>query len=178
MNFIRDPKAIQKFWDDFELSGQKVQWRQKTIRECTNVYKNNDAINDFGDQVAYRVANQNFNRESFVKGNLQWGITYINPFTVDDYDCDEYYYGLGGTGFLLFWDGKEDFYAEKIFKGSLHYINGHYSHRIINSGDALLAVAACSLPSSKQNHKRIEEKGFPYRCYKENGEIVWKRQNL
>lgn len=188
MDFIREPKAIQKFWDDFELSGQNVKWRQKLIRECTNVYKNNEAIKDFGDEIAYKVANQNFNRESFVKGNLQWGITYINPFTVDgecamtsghyhdDCDCDEYYYGLGGTGFLLFWDGKDDFYVEKVFKGSLHYINGHYAHRIINSGDTVLAVAACSLPSSKQNHKKIEEKGFPYRCYKENGEIIWKEQ--
>ncbi len=41
-------------------------------------------------------------------GNLQWGITYINPFTVNgecamthghfhiDPNCDEYYYGIGG----------------------------------------------------------------------------------
>lgn len=190
MSFIREPKGIQEFWDECILSGENVKWRQKYVRECVNVYKNNDAINNFGDTIAYKVANQNFNRENYVKGNLQWGITYINPFTVDgecamtsghyhdDNDCDEYYYGLAGEGFLLFWDGKDEFYAEKIFKGSLHYINGKYAHRIINSGDTVLAVAACSLPASKQNHKKIEERGFPYRCFKENGEIVWKEEKL
>lgn len=188
MEIVREPKGIQKFWDECELSGKNVVWRQKKISECTNVYKNNEAVKDFGDQLAYKVTNQNFNRIDYVKGNLQWGITYINPFTVDgecamtsghyhgDADCDEYYYGLKGTGFLLFWDGKEEFYAEKIFAGSLHYINGHYAHRIINTCDEVLAVAACSLPASKQDHKAIELHGFPYRCYKINGKIEWVKE--
>ncbi|MHC1734753.1 MAG: glucose-6-phosphate isomerase family protein [Erysipelotrichaceae bacterium] len=188
MNFVREPKGIQEFLNDCELSGQNVVWRQKKINECVNVYRNNEAVKDFGDQLAYKVANQNFNRENYVKGNLQWGITYINPFTVDgecamtaghyhgDTDCDEYYYGLKGEGFLLFWDGKDEFYAEKIFPGSLHYINGHYAHRIINSGDALLAVAACSLPASKQDHKAIEVRPFPYRCFKRDGVVVWEKE--
>ncbi len=188
MNFVREPKAIQKFLDDCELSGENVVWRNKKISECVGVYQNDEALKEHGDALAYNVANQNFNRENFVKGNLQWGITYINPFTVDgecamtsghyhgDSDCDEYYYGLAGEGFLLFWDGKDDFYAEKVYPGSLHYINGHYAHRIINSGDTVLSVAACSLPASKQDHNAIKEKGFPYRCYKLNGEIQWVKQ--
>lgn len=169
MVIVREPKGIQKFLNECELSEENVVWRQKKICECTKVYKNNDAVKDFGDQLAYKVANQNFNRTDFVKGNLQWGITYINPFTVDgecamtsghyhgDADCDEYYYGLKGTG-------------------SLHYINGHYAHRIINSCDEVFAVAACSLPASKQDHKAIELRGFPYRCYKRNGKIEWVKE--
>jgi glucose-6-phosphate isomerase len=188
MDFIREPKGIQEFLGECKLTGQNVVDRQKKVRECVNVYKNNDAIYEHGEDLAYWVSNQNFNRQNYVKGNLQWGITYINPFTVDgecamtsghyhgDTDCDEYYYGLKGEGFLLFWDGKDDFYAEKIYPGSLHYINGHYAHRIINSGDEILAVAACSLPSSKQDHKSIEVYGFPYRCYKRNGVIQWEKQ--
>ena len=188
MDFIREPKAIQEFWDTCKLQGQNVVDRQKKVKECIGVYNNEEALKEHGDNLAYWVSNQNFNRESYVKGNLQWGITYINPFTVDgecamtsghyhgDSDCDEYYYGLKGEGFLLFWDGARDFYVEKIFKGSLHYINGHYAHRIINSGDEVLAVAACSLPSSKQDHKSIQERGFPYRCYKRDGKIVWEKQ--
>ncbi|MBS6952948.1 MAG: hypothetical protein KH230_06915 [Enterocloster asparagiformis] len=189
MEFVREPKGVQEFWNECVLKGENVVRRQKLVRECTGVYKNEAALSEHGDELAYWVHNQNFNREGFVKGNLQWGITYINPFTVDgecamtsghyhgDQDCDEYYYGLKGTGFLLFWDGGDDFYAEKIYPGSLHYINGHYAHRIINSGDEVLAVAACSLPSSKQDHQSIREHGFPYRCYKRNGEIVWEKQN-
>lgn len=189
MNFVREPKGIQEFINDCKLTGQNVVDRQKLVKECVGVYKNEAALKEHGDDLAYWVSNQNFNRESYVKGNLQWGITYINPFTVDgecamtsghyhgDSDCDEYYYGLKGTGFLLFWDGKDDFYAEKIFPGSLHYINGHYAHRIINSGDEVLAVAACSLPSSKQDHDAIRKHGFPYRCYKRDGKITWEKQD-
>lgn len=188
MDFVREPKGIQEFVNDCVLSGQNVVRRQKLVRECVGVYKNEAALAEHGDDLAYWVHNQNFNRGTSVKGNLQWGITYINPFTVDgecamtsghyhgDMDCDEYYYGLKGEGFLLFWDGADDFYAEKIFPGSLHYINGHYAHRIINSGDEMLAVAACSLPDSKQDHDAIRKKGFPYRCYKRNGEIIWEKQ--
>lgn len=188
MDFIREPKGMQAFWDACELTGQHVVDRTKKVKECIGVYKNEEALQEHGDALAYYVSNQNFNRENFVKGNLQWGITYINPFCVDgecamtsghyhgDRDCDEYYYGLKGDGFLLFWDGQDDFYAEKIYKGSLHYINGHYAHRIINSGDDVLAVAACSLPSSKQDHKAIAEHGFPYRCYKRNGNVEWEKQ--
>ncbi len=185
MSFIRGPKAVQEFWDDCKLTGENVINREKKINECKNVYANEEAIYDHGDDLAYWVSNQNFNREEPILGNLQWGITYINPFTVDGEcamtsghyhktsHCDEYYYGLKGEGFLLFWDGGDDFYVEKIFPGSLHYINGKYAHRIINSGDEVLAVSACSLPSTVQDHAAIEKKGFPYRCFKIDGEIKW-----
>ena len=187
-NFVREPKGIQEFTAGCRLMGSEVVDRQKLVKECTGVYKNENALKEHGEELAYWVSNQNFNRENFVKGNLQWGITYINPFTVDgecamtsghyhgDPDCDEYYYGLKGSGFLLFWDGADDFYVEKIYPGSLHYINGHYAHRIINSGEEILAVAACSLPASRQDHQSIREHGFPYRCYKRNGEIIWEKQ--
>lgn len=184
MDIIREPKGIQEFTGACELSGQHVVWREKKKSSLTGVYKNPASI-EGSDELAYRVANQNFHREDFVMGNLQWGTTYIEPFTVDgecamthghfhiDPACDEYYYGLGGEGFLLFWDGKDDFYAEKVYPGSLHYISGVYGHRLINTGDTVLAVAACSLPATKQDHAVVEAKVFPYRCFKRDGKIVW-----
>lgn len=188
-DWIREPKAVQQFTGDCTLSGQNVVWREKKYSELGGVYKYEEALKEFDPEgIAYRVANQNFHRKDFVMGNLQWGITYINPFTVNgecamthghfhiDPNCDEYYYGLAGTGYLLFWDGADDFYAEQVYPGSLHYISGHYAHRIINGGDEVLAVAACSLPATKQDHAIIEVKPFPYRCFKRDGEIVWEKE--
>lgn len=187
-NIVREPKGLQKWWEDCALSGENVVWRQKKISELGGIFKNEAALAAHGDSLAYRVANQNFHRQDYVKGNLQWGVTYLNPFTVDgecamthghfhgDTDCDEYYYGLSGEGFLLFWDGGDVFYAEKVFPGSLHYISGVYAHRIINSGDVVLAVAACSLPASLQNHGVIEKRPFPYRCFKRAGGIEWVKE--
>lgn len=189
MNFIREPKAIQSFVNECQLSGENVVWRQKTVNETKDVYKNRQAAVDMGEEIAYKVANQNFHRQDFVKGNLQWGITYLNPLTIDgeclmtnghfhgDNDCDEYYYGLTGEGFLLFWDGEDEFYAERVYAGSLHYIGGNYAHRIINSGDVVLAVAACSLPASQLDHSTITRSGFPYRCFKRDGIVYWEKND-
>ena len=82
-NFVREPKGIQEFTAGCRLMGREVVDRQKLVKECTGVYKNENALKEHGEELAYWVSNQNFNRENFVKGNLQWGITYINPFTVD-----------------------------------------------------------------------------------------------
>lgn len=187
-DFVREPKALQPWTENCALSGQNVVWREKTLGSLKGVYKNPDAIDKMGtDQIAYRVANQNFHRQDFVLGNLQWGTTYINPFTVDgecamthghfhiNPVCDEYYYGLTGEGFLLYWDGADDFYVERMYPGSLHYISGKYAHRVINSGDTLLAFAACSLPATKQDHAIVEDKPFPWRCFKRDGQIVWEK---
>lgn len=188
-SFVREPKAVQQFTGDCTLSGQNVVSRNKKFSELGGVYKYEEALKDFAPEgIAYHVSNQNFHRQDFVMGNLQWGITYLNPFVVNgecamthghfhlDPNCDEYYYGLAGTGYLLFWNGADDFYAEQVFPGSLHYISGNYAHRIINSGDQVLAVAACSLPATKQDHAVIEAKPFPYRCFKRDGKIVWEKE--
>lgn len=188
VDFVRPPKGVQEFTGDCELSGTNVVWRQKELGELRGVYAHPEAIDEMGPSVvAYRVANQNYHREDKVLGNLQWGTTYLNPYTVAgecsmthghfhvNPVCDEYYYGLSGTGFLLFWDGADEFYAEEVYPGSLHYISGKYAHRIINSGDDVLAVSACSLPATVQDHAIIESRPFPWRCYKRNGKIEWER---
>lgn len=189
VGFVKEPKAVQRFTGDCALTGQNVVSRQKKFGELSGIYKYEEALKEFDPEgIAYHVSNQNFHRKDFVMGNLQWGVTYINPFTVNgecamthghfhiDHNCDEYYYGLAGTGYLLFWDGSHEFYAEQVFPGSLHYISGKYAHRIINSGEEVLTVAACSLPATKQDHAVIEEKPFPYRCFKRGGQVVWEKE--
>ncbi len=187
-SFVREPKGLQEFIGECRLSGGNVVWREKSLSTLAGVYAHPEAIEAMGaEMIAYRVANQNYHREDKTMGNLQWGTTYVNPFTVagecamthghfhKNHNCDEYYYGLSGEGFLLFWDGSDDFYAEKIFPSSLHYISGVYAHRIINSGETALVVAACSLPSTVQDHDVIETRPFPWRCFKRDGIIEWER---
>jgi len=188
MDIVREPGGIQQFTGNCILSGQHVQWREKRIKELTGVFKNEAALSGCGDKLAYKVANQNFNRQGCVHGNLQWGVTYLESFTVDGEcgmthghfhvgeQCDEYYFGFKGTGFLLFWDGLDEFFAEKVFPGSVHYINGKFAHRIINPGEETLVVGASSLPATKQDHISIEEKPFPYRLYKRDGKLEWVRE--
>ena len=42
MDFVREPKAIQEFWDDCKLTGENVVDRTKLVKECTGIYKNED----------------------------------------------------------------------------------------------------------------------------------------
>lgn len=187
-SFVRPPKAVQEVTGACELSGQRVVWREKRLGELKGVYAHPEAIDEMGaSTLAYRVANQNFHREDKVMGNLQWGTTYLEPYTVAgecsmthghfhvNPVCDEYYFGLAGTGYLLFWDGADDFYVEEVRPASLHYISGRYAHRLINTGDDVLAVAACSLPATVQDHAAVERTPFPWRCFKRDGKVTWER---
>ncbi len=188
-DIVCEPTGVMPLSNGCVLSGENIVWRQKLICELEGVYKDKEAIKKIPtDQIAYKTANQNFHRADFVLGNLQWGVTYLNPYTIGgecsmthghfhiNPSCDEYYMGMNGEGFLLFWDGKDDFFAQKVYAGSLHYINGKYAHRIINVGDSVLAVAACSLPATKQDHAIIEKTPFPYRCYKTKQGIEWVKE--
>lgn len=55
MDFIREPKAIQEFWDTCKLQGQNVVDRQKKVKECIGVYNNEEALKEHGDNLAYWV---------------------------------------------------------------------------------------------------------------------------
>ena len=95
-------------------------------------------------------------------------------FGVTSAAVSQYLKGMRGGNNLIDRSAyKDDFYAEKVYPGSLHYISGVYGHRLINTGDTVLAVAACSLPATKQDHAVVEAKVFPYRCFKRDGKIVW-----
>ena len=51
-----------------------------------------------------------------------------------DWDCAEFYFGISGTGLLLLMDEDGKAWAERVAPGSLHHIDGHLAHRLINTG--------------------------------------------
>ena len=138
------------------------------------------------DKIAYKVVSFP-TQQPALAGTLKFGITYLNPFKVEgeysftrghfhsDRNYDEYYFGISGNGFLLFWDGEDDVYAEKVFPGSIHYINGKYAHRLINTDQKeVMAVGCCWNVVAGHDYDTIDRLGFPVRCFEENGEPVWK----
>ncbi|OFK23179.1 glucose-6-phosphate isomerase family protein [Olsenella sp. HMSC062G07] len=185
MDIVMPPSAVQPLGVE-PLIGPDVTWSEKRAVDLAGVYQHPEALKELGpDFVAYSVAHQNCHPGDDELGRLVWGTTYVRPFTVAgecamthghyhlDPGCDEYYFGLAGTGFLLLWDGADELRAEEIRPGSLHYIAGRYAHRIINAGDEVLAVAACYLSATQQDHLRIEREPFPCRCFCRDGRIEW-----
>jgi glucose-6-phosphate isomerase, archaeal len=86
----------------------------------------------------------------------------------------EIYFGLGGNGLLIYMDEKGECFAEKVCKGSIHYIHGEYAHRLINTGDIDFKVGAAWRKAAGHDYEAIENKNFPCRVYKIEGKIIVK----
>jgi glucose-6-phosphate isomerase len=61
--------------------------------------------------------------------------------------------------------------SEEMASGSLHYIPGGTAHRIVNTGDSVLAVGAC-WPSDAGHDYVSVEGGFSVKVKKIDGEPV------
>lgn len=173
--------------NQFLLNGDTITMKVKQLGQLQGVYA--QAIPEERlDEIAYRVALDEPSKDA-VAGTLQFGVSMINPYTIDgefsctkghfhaNLDYDEYYFGYEGEGFLLYWDGKDDWFAERVFPGSIHHIDGKYAHRLINTSlSEVLKVGACWNALAGYNYGAIEESGFPVRCYLEGDQVVWKGQ--
>ena len=176
------PEIVQNLDETALISGENVKMYTKYLKEYANAYANPEAALAMGDTLAYTVRGmENLGTES--PSAMAWGCTYLEPLTVDgeftitrghfhqDLSCPEYYLCVGGNGYLIKWDGADEVILEKMSRNSLHWIDGKYAHRMVNVGDTQLAVIACYPTKASQNYAAIEQKGFPVRLFKENGEV-------
>ncbi len=161
---------------DGVIYGKNVEKSIKYYQSAQSFYKNKDlAITD--NTIMYEVY-------TYTKGSLSYGLTVMQPVLVDgecnmtrghfhkNLDCDEIYCCMHGNGLLLYMDEEYHCHAEKMNVGSVHYINGHYAHRLINVGEDELKVQ-CIWPSfAGHDYMRIEEHPFPVRIFKRNNEVI------
>ncbi len=118
-------------------------------------------------------------------GDLLWGISVLHPVTVNgeccmtrghwhvDRNCAEFYHGLTGHGLLLFMDENGECFAEEVYPGSLHYIDGKYAHRLINTSDHEdLKVCACWPVTAGHDYAATQQQPFTVRVFRENGQII------
>lgn len=171
----------------YMLKGDTVKMNVKYFHELQGTYESPILEEDYN-KIAYQVA-LNAPRKKPVTGTMQFGVSMLNAYTINgefsctkghfhaDTEYDEYYFGFEGEGFLLYWNGKDEWFAEKVFPGSVHYIDGKYAHRLINTSlTEILKVGACWNVSAGYNYGAIEEAGFPVRCFLEDGKPVWKNR--
>lgn len=180
---ILEPVLKQDLDEAAFLSGKEVQMYEKYIKDYAGAYADEEAAKKMGDTLAYRVRSYQDNSEGVCKNALAWGVTYMEPVIVGneynltrghfhlDRSQPEYYMCTGGEGYLIKWDGKEEVILEKMTRGSLHWIDGKYAHRMVNTGTTTLAVIACFPVNASHDYKTIEEQGFPVRLFQENGEV-------
>lgn len=124
-----------------------------------------------------------------IKGNLLWGLTCMKPVDSngecnmthghfhEDLDCAEYYFCLHGKGLLLLMDEQGKTWAERMFEGSLHHIDGRIAHRCVNtSATEELWIGACWPTVSGHNYDAIERHEFGYRIKRVGDGLVFERR--
>lgn len=161
------------------IQGENIESYQKNFDEVKYLYKNPKIK---GNPVVYEVYSFTKGNQTNI-GNLIWGLTVLKPILINgecnmtkghfhkNRDCAEFYFGIEGKGLLLLMNEFGECWAENVFAGSIHHINGKLAHRLVNTGDKDFKVGACWSPMAGHDYRVIEEHPFPYRILKEENEI-------
>ncbi len=172
---VLEPKIIHHMND--VIKGEKVEYSEKRYQDVKYLYKHQREDNP----IVYTVYSYSEGKD--VLGNLNYGLTILKPVYSqgecnmtkghfhNNKDCAEFYLGISGTGLLLLMDGKGNTWAEKVFEGSVHYIDGKLAHRLINVGETDLKVGACWPTSAGHDYVSIKNNEFKYRVFKTNEDI-------
>ncbi|OAQ40342.1 glucose-6-phosphate isomerase [Pedobacter psychrophilus] len=171
--------SITFFSDD--LKGKEVINKVTSIGLLKDVFadeKSRAAIDQ--DKLVYEVQAYLPVQEGTL-GGLYLGITKIHPGKVaDEYfmtrghfhelsDRAEYYWGIKGEGYLILMDRDRNTRMEKMTEGSLHYIQAHTAHRVVNTGNSILSFGACWPSDAGHDYKEIADHGFSARLMDQNG---------
>lgn len=163
------------------LKGQNVRFYQKRLEQIQSVYQ--DARGMQSSTLMYTVYSYEAGKAN-KKGDLYYGLTVMEPVTVNgecnmtrghfhsDRTCAEFYFGFAGNGLLLLMDEDGHIWAERVFRGSLHHIDGSLAHRLVNTGDSQLCVGACWPTTAGHDYAAIEAREFPCRIFRRDGKVT------
>jgi glucose-6-phosphate isomerase len=138
-----------------DLTGAPIHKLVRTVKDLAGIFLDQTAFEkEVPDKVAYEVSSY-FPVEDGREGGLFFGITYLHPGKIGkEYfmtkghlhtigNRAEYYWCMEGKGMLLLMDKDRNTWAEEMYPGSLHYINGFTAHRVANTGNSVLSFGAC-----------------------------------
>ena len=184
LEFVMIPIDVSAlYFKDNRLEGEGVTHSRRTLGDLKGVFEDEEAYRSLPPEtVAYEVSSHCPVAEG-TPGGLFFGISYLHPVMVgNEYmmtkghyhaqaDRGEYYWGLQGEGLLLLMDENRQCRAEKVAPGTLHYIPGRVAHRLVNTGNEILAVGACWPSDAGHDYASIAESGFSVRVKNIDGEI-------
>jgi len=168
-------------FSDGEIKGKNLINPIKKIKDLHGIFEDEKAFSKLdSDKIIYEVQAILPVKEGH-EGGLFYGKTIIHPGKVgDEYymtkghfhqkeNRAEFYWGIQGEGMLLLMDKNRRTWAEKMFPGSLHYIDGYIAHRTINTGKSDLIFGACWPSDAGHNYREIMVNGFSARLKEIDG---------
>lgn len=164
-----------------ELRGEGVVCTARTVQDMKGIFRD-EKIRQSLDQakIVYRVQSV-FPVPEGEEGGLFWGTTFIEPGMVgDEYFMtkghfhanqhrSEFYMTVAGHGALILMQEDRTTTFEAMRPGTLHYIAAHTAHRVVNTGDSVLAFWACWPSDAGHNYEAIARGGFGARLRKVGG---------
>ncbi|WP_300963664.1 glucose-6-phosphate isomerase family protein [uncultured Dubosiella sp.] len=165
------------------LVSEQMETSTKLYGDAVSFYADKDPSLP-ADTLMYTVAC--INDPDRVEGHLNWGVSMLEPVCVCgecnmtrghfhlDLNCQEYYWCAKGSGLLMLMDEKGKCWCEQMEPGTLHKIDGHHAHRLINTGEERLDVICVWNSNAGHDYARVEAMPFPVRVYKEDGEVIFK----
>lgn len=164
-----------------QLAGSEIIKKSTTIGGLEGIFADEKARSERAqDETVYEVQAHMPVAEG-TQGGLYFGLTKIYPGKIgDEYhmtrghfhemsDRAEYYWGIEGEGYLILMDRDRNTRAEKMERGSLHYIPAHTAHRVANTGNEMLSFGACWPADAGHDYKEIADHGFSSRLKEIDG---------
>lgn len=167
-----------------EISGENTAHAQKRFCEIAGIFADTEAASRVDPETIVYEVSTHAAVEEGTAGGLFFGTSRIHPGKAgDEYfmtkghfharrETAEYYWGISGEGVLLLMDETGSCTAQRVQKGSLHYIGGHIAHRLVNTGEEDLVVGACWPSDAGHDYGSIQTQGFPVRVVCRNGEAA------
>ncbi|VAX16456.1 Glucose-6-phosphate isomerase, archaeal [hydrothermal vent metagenome] len=183
MNEIIEPKVNVEI-ESGNLKGEKVIEITKRLRDLENIFSDEHIRKIMEPNTIVYEVQAHMPVEEGTTAGLFFGTTIIHPGKVgDEYfmtkghlhkksDRAEYYWGIEGEGMLLLMDKDRNTWAEKMHKGSLHYIDADVAHRTVNIGDGKLIFGACWPSDAGHNYDEILMNGFSARLIEKDGKPI------
>jgi glucose-6-phosphate isomerase len=167
------------------MLGPEVQQTMKAIGDLHGIFRDSAQAHAMDSkQVVYTVRWWS-PVEAGTPGGLFWGLTVIESGRVGDeyfmthghFHADrsraEYYGTVSGQGMLIQMQDDRRTWGERMFPGSLHYIDGRYAHRVANTGTTPLTFWACWPSDAGYDYATIADRGFGGRLIAKDGEPVF-----
>lgn len=175
-----DPEIVLD-WLNGKMAGAAVKESSKHLKDLIGIFHDESARAQANPEAEiYRVSWWEPAAPG-TPGGLFWGVTTLFPGCIGDeytmthghFHADrtraEYYGTVQGEGTLVLMDETRRTWSENMSPGSLHYIDGKYAHRTVNTGDTPLIFWACWPTDAGYDYTTIRQEGFGARVLRVNG---------
>lgn len=179
---IKEPGFLYRPPDLIENGGPSRRTSERRLRDLVGFFHDDAAFAKLDPEILVYSVEAFFPVEEGTEGGLFFGISHLEPGRVgneyfmtkghfhQEVNRAEFYWGLEGSGALIFMDSRRSCWAEWVRPGSLHYVPGGVAHRLANCGSDRLSVGACWPSDAGHDYGSISETGFSGRLVEIDGE--------